>query len=93
METCSFYDISCWLAWCTDEAQQFFLWALNELLSSLAFVYESIPVPEFLQGVGSFSLPSSVLWAAELFQIPTGISIMVSAYTARFILRRIPGIG
>ncbi|ACT13113.1 MULTISPECIES: DUF2523 family protein [Pectobacterium] len=38
-------------------------------------------------------LPDSVWFFLYLFQIPTGITMMVSAIIARFIIRRIPIIG
>ncbi|WP_395303015.1 DUF2523 family protein [Pectobacterium zantedeschiae] len=38
-------------------------------------------------------LPDSVWFFLNLFQIPTGITMMVSAIIARFIIRRIPIIG
>lgn len=38
-------------------------------------------------------LPDSVWYFLNLFQVPTGISLMVSAIIARFIIRRIPLIG
>ncbi|EPD1512537.1 DUF2523 family protein [Klebsiella pneumoniae] len=38
-------------------------------------------------------LPDSVWFWLNLFQIPTGISMMVSAIITRFIIRRLPVIG
>ena len=38
-------------------------------------------------------LPDSVWFWLNLFQVPAGISMMVSAIIARFIIRRIPVIG
>ncbi|UMO89587.1 DUF2523 domain-containing protein [Pectobacterium sp. PL64] len=38
-------------------------------------------------------LPDSVWYFLNLFQVPTGIAMMVSAIIARFIIRRIPLIG
>ncbi|MBA0158979.1 MULTISPECIES: DUF2523 family protein [Pectobacterium] len=38
-------------------------------------------------------LPDSAWYFLNLFQVPTGISLMVSAIIARFIIRRIPLIG
>lgn len=38
-------------------------------------------------------LPDSVWFYLNLCQVPTGISMMVSAITTRFIIRRIPVIG
>jgi hypothetical protein len=93
MESCSFYDVGCWLLWLLEAMGNGALYLLEALLNGLAFVYESIPVPSFLESLPSLSLPPSVLWTAEPFQIPSGVGIIVTAYTARFILRRIPFIG
>ncbi|AFI90427.1 DUF2523 domain-containing protein [Pectobacterium parmentieri] len=38
-------------------------------------------------------LPDSVWYFLNIFQVPTGIAMMVSAIIARFIIRRIPIIG
>ncbi|AOR65347.1 DUF2523 family protein [Pectobacterium wasabiae] len=38
-------------------------------------------------------LPDAVWYFLNLFQVPTGITMMVSAIIARFIIRRIPIIG
>ncbi|MBN3062859.1 DUF2523 domain-containing protein [Pectobacterium quasiaquaticum] len=38
-------------------------------------------------------LPDSAWFFLNLFQVPTGISLMVSAIITRFIIRRIPIIG
>ena len=91
--TCSWYDPSCALGWIRDELQQFWVWLWDSLLSGIATTFEAIPVPEFLQNVDAHEIPSGVAWAASALQLDVGIAIIVSAYTARFILRRIPIIG
>jgi hypothetical protein len=91
--TCSWYDPSCALEWLRDEFQAFGVWILDSLLSAVAGVFEAIPTPDFMADVGIYSLPPSVSWAISVFQVDVGIGIIVSAYTARFILKRIPIIG
>lgn len=39
------------------------------------------------------AIPASVWYFLDMFAIPYGISVLLSAYVARFIVRRIPGIG
>lgn len=90
---CDVFDVGCQLGWLIDEFKLLFVWIYNGLLSGLAAVFEAIPAPSFLLNVSSYSLPDSVLYFTTLFQMPAGVAIMVSAYSARFILRRIPGIG
>lgn len=70
-----------------------FVWDL--LLDSLEWVYDAIPVPEFLTQIGSsFSkVKAETLWLVDLFELNTGVAIIVSAYVTRFLIRRIPVIG
>lgn len=90
---CSWYDPSCALAWLRDELQAFGVWIYDGVLSGLASLLEVIPAPEFLTNVTSYTLSPGITWAAHPFQLDIGLTIIVSAYTARFVLRRIPGIG
>lgn len=91
--TCGWYDPGCALAWVRDELQAFSLWLWGEILSGMASVFESFPVPDFLMNIGVHTMPDSVSWAASAFHLEMGLAVIVSAYTARFILRRIPVIG
>jgi hypothetical protein len=90
---CEWYDPTCALGWISEEFKAIFVWLYDGLMSGFASVLESFPVPDFLLTMGVVTLPSGVAWAAEAFQLPLGAGIIVSAYTARFILRRIPFIG
>ena len=69
------------------------LWVL--LLQGLAKVVNDIPVPSWLSAAPAdfSSLPPWVVYFASALQIGPGLSIVVSAYVARFILRRIPLVG
>lgn len=91
--TCSWYDPSCALAWLRDELQAFGVWIYDGILSGLAALLEAIPAPEFLTNASNYTLPPGVEWAAQPFQLDIGLTIIVSAYIARFVLRRIPGVG
>lgn len=93
INSCEWYDPSCALEWLRDEFQAFGVWILDSILSSIAAIFESIPVPDFMQNVGTISLPPTVNWILDAFQLDVGIGIIVTAYTARFILKRIPIIG
>ncbi len=91
--TCAWFDPSCSLAWIRDELQAFGLWLWESVLNGLATTFEALPIPDFMSDVGTYSIPPGVSWAAESLQIDLGLAIVVSAYTARFILRRVPVIG
>ncbi len=90
---CSWYDPSCAFKWFADELRFFAVWVYDGFMSGLSAIISAIPVPDFLANLQSFTLPPAVAWAAEAFNIPYGLAVIVSAYTARFILRRIPAVG
>lgn len=90
---CSWYEPSCTLHWFQDEFKALFVWLYDCLLSGLAKIIELIPVPDFLANLQSILMSPTVSWFLEPFNITYGLSAMVVAYIARFILRRIPFIG
>jgi hypothetical protein len=46
------------------------------------------PVEQALSG-----LPEGVAWGFALFEVPAGLTMVISAYGVRFLIRRIPLIG
>lgn len=68
---------------------------MQGLLEGLAAVLNAIPVPEFFSNAGSYlsALPSGLVYFAQSFQLGYGITVIVSAYVLRFLIRRIPFIG
>ncbi len=76
-----------------------FLWfpkKLFELLTDgIASVVEAIPVPDFLTAGGNLfgGIDPGIIYFASVAELNTGILLIVSAYAARFLLRRIPFIG
>ena len=93
MDNCSFYDVPCWLTWLIAEIKLLFVYLYEGILNGLLGALNAIPVPDFLQSIGSLSLPPSVIYFSNAFQLPVGISIVVSAYILRFLIRRLPVIG
>lgn len=93
MGECAFYDVPCWLSWAIEEIRLVFLAMFDSFLQSLVALLAAIPVPDFLQNVSQFQLPSGVVYIANQLQIDTGIAMLVGAYILRFLLRRIPFIG
>jgi hypothetical protein len=91
--TCSFYDVPCGASWLVVQLETFGTWLYQLFLSGAASLVEIIPVPLFLQDIETITIPTGVAFFVEPFQLEYGIGIMVSAYVARFILRRIPFIG
>lgn len=69
------------------------LWSM--LLDGLAYVIEHIPVPDFVASAQGYfnGVPGNVLWLLNLFAVPEGFAMVMSALVLRFVLRRIPFIG
>ena len=93
MSECTWYDVPCWLGWLIEEIKLLFVYLFEGVLNAVLAVVSAIPVPGFLQSVGSLSLPDGVVFFANAFQLHVGIGIVVAAYTLRFLIRRIPVIG
>jgi hypothetical protein len=94
METsCSWYSVSCWMKWLSDELKAIFLWILDSIMSGLARIIELIPVPDFLENMQAQVMTPTVSWFLQPFELQYGLSVIIGAYAARFILRRIPFIG
>lgn len=91
--TCEWYDPVCGITALLEGLGQLVVSFWNYLLSGLSSLFELIPAPAFLSNLATTDIPSGVAWAADIFQIEFGLSVIVSAYTLRFIIRRIPGIG
>lgn len=91
--TCKALDVGCWLTWVFDEIELFFHWVWGSILDGLVYAFSLIPLPSFLENIPSYTLPSGVAFYAQYFELQFGLEVIVTAYIARFILRRIPGIG
>ena len=90
---CDWYDIGCGFGWLIDEIQLWFLDMYDGILSGVASMFEAIPMPDFMVNMGTMNFPPTVLFFIDMFQVKAGLSIIVAAYTFRFILRRTPIVG
>jgi hypothetical protein len=65
------------------------------LLQGLAAFINWIPVPQFMIDLNSNAgaMWASIGWWAEIAQIPEGVTLVLTAYGLRFIVRRLPVIG
>jgi hypothetical protein len=93
MTECAFYDVPCFLGWLLVEMKLFFVWILEGVLGAGASVLEAIPVPDFMVTMGSINLPPMIAYLSDVFMLPEGAAIQVTALTLRFLIRRIPIIG
>lgn len=69
------------------------LWEM--MLDGLASLFEAIPVPDFMTNLGSFfsGLDPGIAFFLQDLQFGLGVGMIISAYTIRFVIRRIPVIG
>ena len=66
--------------------------ALNAILNTMVDLLALIPVPEWAQGgVGGFH--PYVEWGLWFVNADAGASIILAAFTTRFLIRRLPFIG
>jgi hypothetical protein len=65
------------------------------LCDGLVTVVQAIPVPSFFSDAGAnlSAIPSGVAFFGSAFRIGDGLSIVLTAYLLRFLIRRIPVIG
>lgn len=93
--TCYWYDPGCWLSWLQEELQQFALWIWQHILDATASALEAIPLPSWATGSGSLfgSIPGSVGYFLDVMEFGFGLSVIASAVSIRFVIRRIPLIG
>jgi hypothetical protein len=92
---CEFMDFGCYMQSFQDWLKDFLLYIYDFILSAIAGFLDLIPVPDFLKDLSAstISLPPDILFFSHYFMIKEGFIMIVSAYIARFILRRIPLIG
>jgi hypothetical protein len=83
------------LAWVVDFFKWIAEWCWQTVLEALAAVLNAIPVPDWLSGASAVvgSLPAGVAFFLGAAQVPSGLAIVLGAFTIRFFIRRIPLIG
>lgn len=92
-QTCAFYDLPCGANWLKTQLEALGDWYVQTWIDLGTALVNVIPVPDFLVNLQPVTIPSSVSFFIAPFNLEYGIGIIVSAYIARFILRRIPIIG
>jgi hypothetical protein len=65
------------------------------LCEGLVLVLQAIPVPDWMESAATAfgAIPSGVAYFLQAMEIPFGIAVVASAYTIRFLIRRIPFFG
>ncbi len=69
-----------------------FVYLVSTVLTAIADFLLAIPVPDFVSS-SSASFVGFAGYLANFFHLPYLVSVVMSAYTLRFIIRRIPIIG
>jgi hypothetical protein len=80
----------------------FFEWLANEIAAIISGIIDSfynglvavlalIPVPDAFTNAATLmaQVPESVMYFIYLFQIPYGLTVLIPAMSARFLIRRI----
>ena len=81
--------------WLGEKLKELIDWVLSGILNALASIIELIPVPAFFTDASSAfaSIPSEIVFFMGPLELGYGIGVVLSAYTLRFIIRRIPLFG
>lgn len=64
----------------------------NSIVNGFVALIVAIPVPEWALNV-SYQIHPYVAWGLDLIEASQGCAILLSAYTIRFLIRRIPVVG
>lgn len=77
----------------------FFEWCIVKvflvIFDAVLWVLNAIPVPEWLEDLSGnvTGIDPGILYFAQPFELSTGLTWVLSAYTLRFLIRRLPVIG
>ena len=82
-----------------NKIRDFFIWlfdyTLDAIFNGIIAILSYIPVPEFIADMSSNAnaINGMASYYLGVFKVGTGVSIILSAYLIRFIIRRLPFIG
>lgn len=83
--------------WLVDQFQGVFWWAFHAIADVALLLLYLIPVPGWMHADNLIALfqniPPSVWWGLEALQVQTGAAMVLTAYTVRFLIRRVPFLG
>lgn len=93
MTECNITDIGCLTDSWYQGLKDFALDTYQFIVMSFADLIDLIPIPDFFDDMQTYTVPANLAFFVEPFQLEYGIGIVVSAYIARFIVRRLPVVG
>ena len=76
-----------------DNLKSLFFWFISKIVDLFVYLLSLIPVPDFIQNLQTYTPPEGVVYFLNFFNFDVGIGIIVTAYIARFIIRRLPVVG
>lgn len=92
---CTGLNLACWLNSLLDAIGRMFFYLLELIVNGLILVIDLMPIPFDSNDIVNVvnQLPPEIFWAFDIFDVGTGVSIVMSAYVIRFIIRRLPVVG
>lgn len=91
--SCEITDLACHVGNFFDWLKSFWEWLFRSILDVGIAVLSYIPVPSFMQNIGSMSIDQNVLWVVNVFQLDFAAGVMATSLIVRFTIRRVPFIG
>ena len=92
-------NFASWLLGLIDDFLQFLidlpLYLLDWIWAAFVGLLDSIPIASMVEQASSLfsAIPSSVWYFMNVFQVPLGITFVLTAYLIRFFIRRLPVVG
>ncbi|WP_082335976.1 DUF2523 family protein [Pseudomonas syringae] len=92
-------DFAFWLRDVISDVAQFFIDMLLNMLdwiwSAFIGLLDTLPIASTVTQASSLfsAIPASVWYFMNVFQIPLGITFVLSGYLIRFLIRRLPIVG
>jgi hypothetical protein len=83
------------LAWLLGFVTWCVVQVVSLVLAGLSAIFNAIPVPAWIASASGAiaNLPPGVAYLISSLELTTGAGIMISAYTIRFVIRRLPVVG
>ena len=83
--------LSKFAVWLWGAIYDWFLKVFNSGIDGFLHFLNALPVPDFMGQIGSIvaNVPPLLAYLVHLFRVPEGLSIIATAFTLRFIVKRV----
>ncbi len=85
--------MSDFLNWLSDEIKAIALSIFDKIMSALSSLINAIPAPSFLTDLQPVVIPNDYAYFINTLNLDYGLTVVIAAFTLRFIVRRLPFIG